>query len=88
MLNEQLRILICAEIALHVICPNAARRFRKVYDRIGPMLARLVVNAWLADGLYVSLKPLEWSAKLLLWSIFGQVRPVVEKLYAPANVPA
>ncbi|MCY2950619.1 MAG: hypothetical protein NTU53_01420, partial [Planctomycetota bacterium] len=81
MLNEQLRVLICAEIAVHVIWPGVGRVFRRVYDVVGPVLARGVVNAWVADAVYVSLKPVEWGARMMLWGWFGDVRGVMGRLY-------
>ena len=85
-LNEQLRVLICAEIAVHVIWPGVGRVFRRVYDVVGPVLARGVVNAWVADAVYVSLKPVEWGARVMLWGLFGDVRVVVGRRYGVGDI--
>jgi hypothetical protein len=59
--NDQLRRLKAVEIALAVGWPAAHRAVRRVYDQVGPVMARVIRrNRWLADAAYVSLKPLEW----------------------------
>jgi hypothetical protein len=66
--NSQLLRLREFEQLLKDSLPNGHRRLRRVYDRIGPQLAAWLANPWLADLAYVSLKPVEWAAILLLWT--------------------
>lgn len=79
-MNGQLRTLICAEVVLHKVCPVARRVFRGVYDWVGPRLARRVRTPWQADLAYLTMKPLEWAAWLLLMAVFGDPRQVVGRL--------
>jgi hypothetical protein len=68
--NAQLRVLVCAEIALHVICPGLRRSWRRAYDRLGPPIARQLDGPILADLAYVSLKPVEYLARAFLGVLF------------------
>ncbi len=65
--NNQLSRLWAFEQLLIQTCPQGHHRLRKVYDRIGPKLAARVSNPWLADMAYLSLKPVEGLAMVLLW---------------------
>lgn len=65
--NDQLRRLKALEIALAVGWPAGHRAVRRVYDRIGPLMARVIRrNRWLSDAAYVSLKPFEWVG---VWAV-------------------
>jgi len=65
--NRQLGRLWRFERWLAATWPRTHRITRKIYDRIGPVMAATLVNAWLADLAYLSLKPIEWSAVAVLW---------------------
>ena len=65
-INRQLQLLKAAELAVMVTFPAAHRRFRWFYDRMGPPIAGCLRSPWIADAAFVSLKPIEWSAKCLL----------------------
>lgn len=60
--NRQLQNLKCAELALMVAAPHMHKVLRFVYDVIGKTLARRIQNPFLADAVYLSLKPFEWMA--------------------------
>ena len=47
--------------------PRLHRAFRACYNRIGPMIARRVCGPFLADAVYLVLKPAEWGAMFVLW---------------------
>ncbi len=64
--NDQLRRLKAAELMLAVGCPALHRAVRAVYNRIGPSIAAMLVHPLLADMAYLSLKPLEWAARIAL----------------------
>ena len=42
--------------------------FRRVYNRIGPVIARRLTSRWHADAACAALKPLEWTARFILKS--------------------
>lgn len=46
--------------------PSSHARFRKIYNRVGPVVARRISSPWLADLTFIALKPLEWLARLCL----------------------
>lgn len=61
--NLQMKRLKFVELALRVSMPQAHRIIRKVYDCLGPPLARLCCSSvWFADLTYVMLKPVEFAA--------------------------
>jgi len=39
--------------------------FRRVYNRVGPIIARQITSPWMADAVYVALKPAEWLARFI-----------------------
>lgn len=80
--NEQLQTLKAAELALRTVSPRFHRRLRRIYDRIGPPLARRLDNPWFADLAYLSLKPAEWAARVALHSLFCISRKKWRRLYA------
>jgi hypothetical protein len=43
--------------------PRSHRAFRRCYNRFGPLLAAKIKSPWLADAVYLLLKPLESLAK-------------------------
>ncbi|MCA9219744.1 MAG: hypothetical protein KDA71_05415 [Planctomycetales bacterium] len=64
--NDQMRRLKFLEFALQAAHPRIHGKVRAVYDRFGPRLAAgCRASAYLADGAYLLLKPLEWAAELL-----------------------
>ena len=81
LVNDQLRTLKLAEIALRERAPRLHRAIRGVYDVIGPPAARMLVHPLLADLAHLSLKPAEWLARLALagfrWDLGGPTPPAV-----------
>ena len=65
--NTQLSRLWAFERMLKQIWPQGHLAMRYIYDHIGPRLAVRVSNPWLADMAYLSLKPVEWTATILVW---------------------
>lgn len=54
------------EICLVTACPKLHARVRKIYDKLGPPLAKLCgCNVWFADAAFLMCKPIEWVAILL-----------------------
>ena len=44
--------------------PHSHVLFRKIYNRVGPVVARRISSPWLADLTFVALKPVELVARL------------------------
>jgi hypothetical protein len=80
--NDQLRRLKCAEIALAALAPGCHRAVRAIYDRIGPILAAGMVHPLLADLGYVLLTPAEWGSVFLLRRLVGDFDALAAKLYS------
>ncbi|HEU0297170.1 MAG TPA: DUF6688 family protein [Anaerolineales bacterium] len=79
--NEQLKLLKCAELALLAIYPSLHSSLRKIYDIVGQWLARRIQNPFLADVAYLLLKPGEWAVKLPLKVILPEIDSLAEKMY-------
>lgn len=62
-INPQLRVLKCGEIALQTLWPRGHAACRRVYDTVGPWLARRLTHPLLADAAYLALKPAEWLTR-------------------------
>ncbi|MEM7313635.1 MAG: DUF6688 family protein [Planctomycetota bacterium] len=63
--NPQLETFRWFETKLQEVAPAAHWCLRAVYNRVGPIVARHICNLWLADAMYVLLKPLEWSIRVI-----------------------
>jgi hypothetical protein len=79
--NNQLRTLKAAELTLRVFTPSGHRIVRGLYDRLGPLAARRLTNPYLADLVYVGLKPAEWVSGVVLACILGRHRRAIRRLY-------
>jgi hypothetical protein len=66
--NRQLAVANAFEDLLHVRWPRFGRLARATYDRLGLPVSRYITRTWMADAVYVAMKPLEWAfyATLLL----------------------
>jgi hypothetical protein len=81
MINRQLQRLKFLEIVLIVATPTLHRFLRRVYNRVGPLIASPGrSNRWYADLCYLSLKPVEWFA-LLVQAIARVPRTQVDAIY-------
>jgi len=81
--NDQMRYLKTAELLLAALSPPAHRTCRRVYDRIGPVLAARLVSPLLADGAYLSLKPAEWLCRAGLALLLPDGGQSIRRLYRP-----
>ncbi len=79
--NDQMRYLKAAELLLASVSPAGHRECRRIYDRIGPLLAAILVYPVLADAAYLSLKPGEWLCRAGLALLLGGHRDLVRNLY-------
>ena len=57
--TRQLIALKAAEFRLAQAAPRLHRTLRRIYNRVGPPLARVVRSPWAADLAYLALKPVE-----------------------------
>lgn len=64
--NDQLRILKCAELCILATAPRAHRSIRRIYDQLGPRIARRMRHPLLGDLAYLLLKPFEWGASIAI----------------------
>ena len=46
--------------------PASHAAFRRVYGRVGPVIARHISRRWMADLVHLALKPAEWVARWLV----------------------
>lgn len=83
--NSQLQYLKCTELALMTLSPHLHRPLRISYDLIGKALARILTNPFLADLAYLTLKPLEWLARLVLKTIVPEIDQYARKLYSESD---
>jgi hypothetical protein len=80
--NDQLRILKAGELALMIVAPRTHRAVRRVYNAIGPKVARQLGSPWMADLAYLALKPAEWLAQIALRAL-GVRQADVRRIYPP-----
>lgn len=66
--NRQLAVANAFEDLLHTRWPRFGRLARDVYDRVGLPVSRYITRGWMADAVYLAMKPFEWGfyATLLL----------------------
>jgi hypothetical protein len=64
--NRQLLTFRRFEALWMMVNPRTHRCFRKIYNKIGPLIAFRIRTAWTADMVFLLLKPAEWIAWLLL----------------------
>jgi hypothetical protein len=61
--NQQLATLWAFEALWRNCAPRSHAAFRGVYNVIGPMIARQIASPWVADVVFVVLKPVEFFAR-------------------------
>lgn len=66
LVNQQLLTFWAIEKNWSEHYPNGHALFRRIYNIAGPIIARCIRHIWVADAVYLALKPLEWSALLIL----------------------
>lgn len=79
--NRQLQVLKAFEVALWTLFPRAHRQLRRIYNYIGPVLARRIDRPWKADIAFLTLKPVEWLAAGTLQVLLGSRFSVVRTFY-------
>ncbi len=66
LVNRQLAIANAFEDLLHERWPRFGRVARRVYDALGLPVSRYIRGRWLADAIYLAMKPAEWVFYLTL----------------------
>ncbi|XXX72470.1 DUF6688 family protein [Sorangium sp. So ce134] len=66
LVNRQLAVANAFEELLHERWPRFGRAARRLYDRLGLPVSRYIGAAWVADLVYLAMKPLEWAFYLAL----------------------
>lgn len=68
LVNRQLAVANAFEDLLHARWPRFGRLARATYDRVGLPVSRYITRTWMADAVFVAMKPFEWAfyATLLL----------------------
>lgn len=79
--NPQLRYFKCAELVLLALSPRIHGACRMLYDRLGARLARWIVHPLVADGVYLALKPVEWTFRFLIKAFFPGVDELAHRIY-------
>jgi hypothetical protein len=64
LVNQQLITFRQFENLWQNFAPRSHRIFRSAYNRVGPVIAARINSPWLADFVYLAIKPLELIAKL------------------------
>jgi len=64
--NRQLATLWRLEAHWRDRSPLSHARFRRLYNVIGPFVARRIAAPWAADAMYLALKPVEWAARMIV----------------------
>jgi hypothetical protein len=82
--NGQMRTFKAFELAMRTTWPRGHAAVRRLYDTIGPRLARPLNAKWCADVVYVALKPCEWIARIIL-AILGVQAAQIARLYSQAS---
>ena len=84
-LNRQMQRLKLLEFALQVLTPRLHRNIRRIYNRIGPPVAKLCrLNRWTADAVYLVLKPLEYIS-IGLQKQLSVSNEQLSQVYRPAD---
>lgn len=64
--NRQLSIANAFEDLLHERWPRLGSTARRAYDRVGLPISRHLRSRWVADAVYLAMKPAEWAFYLFL----------------------
>lgn len=79
--NRQLQMGKLFELYLQARYPLFHKRFRKIYDLVGPELVPLLKNPFMADCAWLLLKPFEWIARVILFCNLKDYTELEKKVY-------
>jgi hypothetical protein len=66
LVNRQLAVANAFEDLLHERWPRFGRAARRLYDRLALPVSALIKSRWVADAIYLAMKPAEWLFYLAL----------------------
>lgn len=69
LVNRQLLIANAFENILEQYTPKLHKLIRDIYDRYGYPLSKHINTSWLADLIYILMKPIEWFFLLILYTV-------------------
>jgi hypothetical protein len=72
--NHQLITFWNFEQLWRELSPLTHRWLRHIYNRVGPAVARRITSPWMADVVYLALKPAEWTARSLGYLAMLRIR--------------
>ena len=78
--TRQLQYVRFSELVLQQLFPKFHAYLRKVYNFVGPKLARRVHSPFIADLVYLLFKPIEWFGKLVVF-VWPEFQEKVEDFY-------
>ena len=64
--NQQLATLWAFEALWRQHAPGIHAAFRRVYNVVGPIIAKRIASPWMADAVFVALKPAEFFARFVV----------------------
>jgi len=84
--NRQLCIANAFEELIMERTPRFHRVIRNFYDKYGYPISKLIRTAWLADLIYLIMKPLEWIFVITLYLFDKKPENRIARQYLPKNV--
>lgn len=84
--NRQLCIANAFEQILEERTPRLHRTVRLVYDKYGLPVARLIKSKWVADVVYLLMKPLEWFFLIIIYMCDVNPENRIAIQYLPVNM--
>lgn len=81
LITKQMRTLKCFECLMLIVTPRFHYYFRSFYNIVGPVLAEYLTHPIAADIAYLLLKPFEYTAKLILYSVVPNAQNVIKLFY-------
>jgi hypothetical protein len=61
LVNRQLAVANAFEDLLHTRWPRVGHLARQVYDLVGLPVSRYITRPWMANAVFVAMKPFEWA---------------------------
>ena len=65
--NRQLCVANAFEQIMEERVPRLHKRIRNIYDKYGFPVAKLIRSPYIADGIYILMKPLEWFFLIVIY---------------------
>lgn len=81
--NRQLCVANAFEQLIMEKTPGFHKRLRNFYDTYGYPISKIIKKAWVADIVYLIMKPLEWIFLLVLYTFDEKPEDRIAKQYLP-----